>query len=160
MAQDIFIKIEGIEGKSKDSIHRGETEVLRWSCSVGQPGNMHSGSGGSAGKDTINNLHFEHYIDKFSTKLLRYYLIGKLLPEAVLTVRKSGGSPLEYLRITLQEIIITRVHPVYINTMRAPREAVTLAFTRVKMDYVLQDVEGNKAGTVSMGYDIESNSVI
>ena len=30
MAQDIFIKIDGIEGESQDSTHKGEVEVLDW----------------------------------------------------------------------------------------------------------------------------------
>lgn len=30
MAQDIFIKINGIEGESLDAAHRGEIEVLSW----------------------------------------------------------------------------------------------------------------------------------
>lgn len=160
MAQDIFIKFDGIEGESQDSTHKGEIEVLNWNWSVGQTSNMHSGSGGGAGKCTVEDVHFEHYIDKSSPNLLQYCLTGKHIPEAVLTVRKAGGSPLEYLRLTLQEIIITAVYPVYYNTMRAPREAVSLAFSRVKMDYVLQNAEGSTAGTVSMGYDIKATAVI
>ncbi len=160
MAQDIFIKFDGIEGESQDSTHKGDIEVLNWNWSVGQTSNMHSGSGGGAGKCTVDDLHFEHYIDKSSTNLLQYCLTGKHIPEAVLTVRKAGGSPLEYLRITLREIIITGVNPVYLNTMRVPRETVSLAFSRVNMDYVLQNAEGNKSGTVSMGYDIKANKAI
>lgn len=160
MAQDIFIKIDGIEGESQDSTHKGEVEVLDWDWSVSQTSNMHSGSGGGAGKCTVEDLNFEHYIDKSSPNLLQHCLTGKHIPEAVLTVRKAGGSPLEYLRITLQEIIITRVSPVYLNTMRVPRETVSLAFSRVKMDYVLQNAEGNSAGTVAMGYDIKANANI
>lgn len=30
MAQDIFIKIEGIEGESRDFSHKGEIDLLRW----------------------------------------------------------------------------------------------------------------------------------
>lgn len=160
MAQDIFVKFDGIEGESQDSTHKGEIEVLNWNWSIGQTSNMHSGSGGGAGKCTVDDLHFEHYVDKSSTHLLQYCLTGKHIPEAVLTVRKAGGSPLEYLRITLREIIITGVSPVYLNTMRVPRETVSLAFSRVNMDYVLQNAEGNKLGTVSMGYDIKANKAI
>lgn len=158
MAHNIFIKMEGIEGESQDSLHRGEIEVLRWRWSVGQPGNMHLGSGGGAGKCTIEALQFEHYLDKSSPNLLQHCLTGKHIPEAILTVSKSGGSPLEYIRITLQEIIITRVNLVYFDTMRVPREAISLAFSRINMDYFLQNAEGNKARAISIGYDIKGNS--
>ncbi|MCP1438590.1 type VI secretion system secreted protein Hcp [Erwinia persicina] len=160
MAQDIFIKFNGIEGESQDSTHKGETEILSWEWSVRQASNMHLGWGGGAGKCTVDDLYFEHYIDKTSTNLLHYCLTGKRIPEAVLTVRKAGGSPLEYMHITLQDIIITGVNPVYLNTMRVPREAVSLAFSRIKMDYVLRNAGRNIAGTVSMGYDIKANTDI
>lgn len=48
MAQDIFIKIEGIEGESRDFSHKGEIDLLRWDWSVSQPSNMHAGSGGES----------------------------------------------------------------------------------------------------------------
>ncbi|MGV3345042.1 Hcp family type VI secretion system effector [Enterobacteriaceae bacterium LUAb1] len=160
MAQDIFIKFNGIEGESQDFAHKGEIEVLNWDWSAGQTANMHSGRGGGAGKCTVEDLHFEHYFDKASPNLLQYCLTGKHISEAVLIMRKAGGSPLEYLRITLQEIIITGVHPVYYNTMRVPREAVSLAFSRVRMDYVLQNAQGNPAGTLSTGYNIKANAII
>jgi type VI secretion system secreted protein Hcp len=31
MAQDIFLKINGIDGESPDSAHKSEIEVLSWS---------------------------------------------------------------------------------------------------------------------------------
>lgn len=45
MAQDIFIKLDGIEGESLDAAHKGEIQVLRWEWGVSQTSNMHSGSG-------------------------------------------------------------------------------------------------------------------
>ncbi|MFC0138986.1 Hcp family type VI secretion system effector [Erwinia mallotivora] len=160
MAQDIFIKLSGVEGESEDASHKGDIEVLNWKWVISQTSNMHSGSGGGAGKATIYDLHFEHYIDKSSPSLLQYCLSGKPVSQAIITQRKAGGSPLEYLRITLQEIIITGVHPVYYNTMRVPREVVALSFSRVTMDYLLQNAQGNVAGTVSAAYNIKANEII
>lgn len=39
MAQDIFIKIEGITGESQDVTHKGDIDVLGWDWSVGQTAN-------------------------------------------------------------------------------------------------------------------------
>ncbi|MGV3346970.1 Hcp family type VI secretion system effector [Enterobacteriaceae bacterium LUAb1] len=160
MAQDIFIKIKGIEGESLDFAHKREIEVLRWNWSVAQPTNMHSGSGGGAGKSTVHDLYFKHYIDKSSTNILQYCLTGKHIPEAVLTVRKAGGSPLEFLKITLQELIITSVEPVGMTYMPLPIEKVGLCFSRVKFEYLPQNAEGHKMGVVEMGYDIKGNATI
>lgn len=160
MTQDIFIKFRGIAGESQDPIHKDEIEVLNWSWSVSQTSNMHSGRGGGAGKSTVNDLCFEHYIDKASPNLLQYCLAGKPIPEATLTMRKAGGSPLEYIKITLREIIITRVQPTGIYNMHGPREDIKLSFARFNMDYVLQNAQGRSVGTVSTGYDIKRNVLI
>lgn len=125
---------------------------------MGQTANMHSGSGGGAGKCIVGDLRFEHYFDKASPNLLQYCLTGKHIPEAVLIMRKAGGSPLEYLRILLQEIIM--VESVGYHTMPAAREEVALSFSRVKVDYVLQNAEGKSAGTISTGFDIKANAII
>ncbi|MBT0394094.1 Hcp family type VI secretion system effector [Morganella morganii] len=160
MAQDIFIKIEGIEGESQDFSHKGEIDLLRWDWSVSQPSNMHAGSGGGAGKVTVYDLYFKHYFDKASTNLLKYCLSGKHIPEAILTVRKSGGDPLEFLKITLQEIVITSVDSVGEIYMPSPIEKVSLQFARVKFEYLPQNAEGGSMGVVAVGYDIKANTSI
>jgi len=43
--------------------------------------------------------------------------------------------------------------------MRMPRERIGLSFSRVKMEYVLQNAEGGPAGTMAMGYDIKANKI-
>lgn len=160
MAQDIFIKFNGIDGESQDVAHKGEIEVLGWNWAVGQTSNMHTGSGGGAGKSFVHDLVFEHYIDKSSPNILQYCLTGKHISEAALTVRKAGGSPLDYLKITLQELIITRVQSVGYYRMRSPREKIALSFTRLKFDYFAQNAQGNALGTVSIGYDIKANAAM
>lgn len=160
MAQDLFIKIEGIEGESQDFYHKGEIDLLRWDWTVSQPSNMHTGCGGGAGKTTVYDLCFKHYFDKASTSLLKYCLSGKHIPEAVLTVRKSGGNPLEFLKITLQEIVITSVDSVGEIYMPSPIEKVSLQFARVKFEYIPQNAEGGSMGIVAVGYDIKANTII
>ena len=44
MAQDIFIKINGIDGESQDVTHKNEIEVLSWDWGVVQKSSMHAGS--------------------------------------------------------------------------------------------------------------------
>lgn len=77
MAHDIFLKIDGIEGEAEDATHKNEIEVLSWSWGVSQQSNMHMGSGGGAGKATVDDLAFEHYIDRATPNLVQYCLLGK-----------------------------------------------------------------------------------
>lgn len=160
MAQDIFLKLTGIEGEATDASHSKEIEVLTWEWSVKQPSNTHAGRGGGAGKATVEDLTFEHYVDRATPNLIQHCLTGKHIGSAVLTMRKAGGKPLEFLRITMEDVLITQVKPAHNINMRAPREEVSLSFSRVKQEYVVQNASGGSAGTVSMGYDVKVNKSI
>lgn len=158
MAQDMFIKIDGIEGESLDSSHTNEIEVLSWHWDVLQHSNMHSGSGGGSGKATVNDFCFSHYTDKASPNLLSYCLTGKHIKSVVFVVRKAGGNPLEYLTITFTDVIVTRVDMAgSADDEIRPRENISLAFTKVTQDYVTQNSEGSKSGVISASYDIKAN---
>ncbi|MDK3026259.1 Hcp family type VI secretion system effector [Cupriavidus taiwanensis] len=158
MAQDIFLKINGIDGESQDSSHKNEIEVLAWDWSIEQQSTMHAGSGGGAGKATVSDLSFEHFIDRASPNLMKYCLTGKHINEAVLVVRKAGGNPLEYLKLTMTDVIVTRVSPKgSVEDEVRMREKVALSFSRVKQEYVVQNAQGGSGGAVTAGYDIKGN---
>lgn len=158
MAQDIFLKINGIDGESQDNDHKNEIEVLDWSWAIIQESNMHSGSGGGAGKATVEDLEFQHFVDRSSPNLMKYCLTGKHIDEAVLTVRKAGGNPLEYLKITMNDVVVTKVQP-YGSSKESVRvnERVRLSFARVKQEYTVQNAQGGSGGAVTASYDIQKN---
>lgn len=158
MAQDMFLKIDGIEGESLDATHKNEIEVLDWNWEVAQTSNMHSGSGGGSGRATVEDFVFTHYFDKASPNLLSYCLTGKHIKNIQFVVRKAGGDPLEYLTIKFTDVIVTKV------TMEGsladearPREKVKFSFTKMTQDYVMQNAEGNKSGVISASYDVKAN---
>ena len=118
---------------------------------------MHSGSGGGSGKATISDLNFDHYADRSSPNLLKYCLTGRHIANAILVIRKAGGSPLEYLKITMDDVIVTAVAPAATDSMDRVREQVSLSFARVKQEYIIQNQHGGSGGTVSAGYDMQAN---
>ncbi len=69
MAQDIFLKINGIDGESQDVTHMNEIDVVSWRWRVTQNSATHSGSGGGAAKATVSDLEFTHMIDRASPML-------------------------------------------------------------------------------------------
>lgn len=158
MAQDIFLKINGIDGESQDSSHKNEIEVLAWDWSIEQQSTMHAGSGGGAGKATVSDLSFEHYIDRASPNLMKYCLTGKHIDQATLVVRKAGGNPLEYLKLTMIDVIVTGVAPRgSVSDEVRMREKVALSFAKIKQEYVVQNAQGGSGGAVTAGYDIKGN---
>ena len=157
MAQDIFLKINGIDGESNDSSHKNEIEVTSWGWRISQQSNMHAGSGGGAGKATVEDLDFEHFVDRASPNLMKYCLTGKHIQEATLVVRKAGGNPLEYLKLTMSDVIVTQVQPSGSHTEEGIREHVRLSFAKVKQEYVVQNAQGGSGGAVTASFDIKGN---
>ena len=90
MAMDMFVKIGKLEGESKDSVHKGEIDVLAWSWGLSNSGSAQMGTGAGTGKVNVQDLSFTKWIDKSSTVLMMGCAKGTHYDEATLTVRKAG----------------------------------------------------------------------
>jgi type VI secretion system secreted protein Hcp len=157
MAHDIFLKIHGIDGESQDEMHVNEIDVIDWTWKVTQKSGMMSGSGGGAAKALVEDLSFTHPLDRASPNLARYCFTGKHIPQATLVMRKAGGIPHEYMRVTMYDVVITHVEP-FIDANGAI-ECVHLSFARMKKEYILQNALGGTAGTVTALIDVKENVV-
>ena len=92
MAQDIFLKLNGIDGESQDATHLNEIDIATWTWQISQDSAMMSGSGGGAGRSTVADISLTHKMDRSSPNLAKYCFTGKHIPEAILTMRKAGGT--------------------------------------------------------------------
>ncbi len=157
MAVDMFIKIGDIAGESMDSVHAGEIDVLAWSWGASNSGTAHQGGGAGAGKVNVQDLSFTKYIDKSSPDLMLACCNGAHQAQAILTVRKAGTTPLEYLVITMTEVMITSISTGGSGGEDRLTENVTLNFAKVKIDYKEQTPTGTTGATPSAGWDISQN---
>ena len=157
MAVDMFIKIDNIKGESKHKAHPGETDVLAWSWGLSQSGSMQIGGGGGAGKVNVSDLNFTKWLDKGSTDLMAACCKGTHIPKAVLVVRKAGDKPLEYLTITMEEVLISSVSTGGSGGEDRLTENVTLNFAKVKIKYIEQTEKGGAGDKPEMSWDIQAN---
>ena len=158
MAVDMFMKIGDIKGGARDKDHKGEIDVLAWSWGMSQSGTMHAGGGGGAGKVSIQDLSFTKYLDKSSTNLMLSCCNGKHHPQATLVVRKAGENPIEYLVITMTNVIITSLSTGGSGGEDLLTENVSLNFAQVKMQYQPQKEDGTKdGGPIDAGWNIGEN---
>ncbi|CAM3898701.1 MULTISPECIES: Hcp family type VI secretion system effector [Ectopseudomonas] len=159
MAVDIFIKIGDIKGESQDKTHKDEIEVLNWSWGMSQSGNMHTGTGGGAGKVSIQDLSLTKFVDKATPNLMMHCSSGKHVPKVTLTVRKAGGdSQVEYLIINLEEVLISSLSTGGSGNDDRLIENITLNFAKVTVDYQPQKADGTKeGGPIKYGWNIRSN---
>ncbi|ANM29672.1 Hcp1 family type VI secretion system effector [Acidobacteria bacterium Mor1] len=153
MAVDMFLKLEGIDGESRDKAHGKEIELKAWNWSMTQS------SAGGAGKVAIRDIVITKLADKASPNLMAMCSNGKTVPKAVLTVRKAGEDPMEYYIITLEKVRISSIATGGAEGSDQLTENVTLAFNKVKVEYQPQKEDGSKdGGAVSYGWDIVANT--
>ena len=157
MAVDMFIKIDDIKGESADDKHKGEIDVLSWSWGATQSGTTHTGGGSGSGKVAVQDVTFTKYIDRSTPTLLKFCFNGKHLKTALLTVRKAGGTALEYIKITLSDIIVTSVSTGGSGGQDMLTENITLNFGKVKFEYVPQTATGTGDASIPVGWDIAAN---
>src|SRR5881394_1537913 len=157
MAVDMFIKIGDVDGESKDKTHLKSIDVLAWSWGLSNSGSAHMGGGAGAGKVNVQDISITKYVDSASPKLMLACCSGTHYPEALLTVRKAGGTPVEYIKIKVEEVLITAVSTGGSGGEDRLTENVTLNFAKVHLDYVPQDAKGASGTAIPMSWDIAAN---
>lgn len=157
MAVDMFIKIGDIKGESKDKKHKEEVDVLAWSWGMSNSGSAHMGGGAGSGKVNVQDLSFTKFVDSSTPKLMLACCNGKHYDQALLTVRKAGEKPVEYIKIKLTEVLITSVSTGGSGGEDRLTENITLNFGKVHYDYTPQDDKGSAGTAIPMTWDIAQN---
>jgi len=156
MAVQMFLKIDGVEGESTDIRHRGEIEVVSfaWGESSAQPLN-HSGSG--TGRVAMQDFTFTTPVSKASPQLFVACASGQHVPSAILTVRRAGAQQLDFLKVTMTDVVIASWKQAGADV---PVDEVALKFARVQIAYTGQRPDGAPGDTVTAGWDVKTNSRI
>jgi len=157
MAVDMFLKIDDVAGEAVDSKHSGAIDILAWSWGLSQSGTTHSGGGGGAGKVAVQDISITKYIDKSSPVLQLSCCNGKHFKQAVLTVRKAGEKPLEYLKITMKDILISSVSLGGSGGEDRLTENISLNFAEFKTEYVPQKKDGTGEAAIEAAWHIAQN---
>ncbi len=157
MAVDMFIKFDGIDGESADGKHEKSIDLLSWSWGMSQSGTTHMGPGAGAGKVNVNDLSFTKYIDKSTPVLMKYLAKGTHISEAVLTIRKAGDNPLEYLVVTMNDVIVSSYSTGGSGGEERLTENCCLNFAKHKVAYTPQKKDGSGDAAVEMTWDTAKN---
>jgi type VI secretion system secreted protein Hcp len=156
---DMFVKIDGIEGESEDSSHKKEIQIQSFSFGASNAGSSGLGQGSGTGKVSIQDLHIVKPIDKSSVTIHKFCCNGKHIPTVVLTVRKAGENPQDYLVVTLTESMISSYTITGHEGGGLPMESVSFNFSKIKHDYKPQTATGSLGAMVTMTCDVKQNLV-
>ena len=153
---DMFLRVEAartgtIRGESSDEAHRDEIVVHGWSWAMHSPGT----ASGPTGRATFDSLRIIKRVDAASTALLSAMRHNENLKEIVLSVRKPGPEPVDYLVVTGE---LGRISDIEFQTGEDPDdplvERLTLTLGRITVQYTLQDADGRPGTTTSFTADV------
>lgn len=158
-AVDYFLKIDGIEGDSQDASHRGEIQLSSWTWGASNSGTMQFGGGGG-GRAQMDNFDFAMRVNKATPKLVQKLFSGEHITKAVLTCRKGGKKPQEYLKITFEDIIVASYRTGGSQGDDAiPDESISLNFAKLNFEYREQKSSGKPGGAIVASHDLKNETV-
>ena len=158
MSSDMFLKLTDMEGESLDHKHGQEIDVLAWSWGMSQSGTTHLGPGAGSGKVSVQDVSVTKYVDSASHSLVQFCMNGKHFAEGMLTVRKAGGeNPLEYVKIKMEDVIVTSISTGGSGGEDRLTENITLNFGKVTFTYTPQTADGSGDAEKEYGYNIPAN---
>jgi type VI secretion system secreted protein Hcp len=161
MAQvDYFLKIEGVTAESTDDKHKGEIDVESFSWGQTQSGTSGHGSGAGAGKVQPQDFNFVKKLDKASPVLMIACATGQHFKSAILTVRKAGGQQQEYLKVTMEDVMISSYQVGGSPGAAVPMDQLSLNFAKLEMSYKEQKPDGSLGGETKQKYDYAASKKI
>ena len=162
MAVDYFLKIEGVEGESKDSVHQKEIELEDWSWGETQTGRAAEGAGGAVGTVTPASFSFRKRVDMSGTKLNQLCAAGKYVNNAYFTARRAGaadGKPVDYLKIHFKGVLIDSYSTTGSGGDSPPLESISFKFEQMQMEY-REVKDGMPGGPVPAGFNFKQNKKV
>lgn len=164
-AADIFLKIEGVEGESIDTYHKGEIEILSWSWGATQSGSTTTGGGLGAGKVNVQDFTFMKRVDKSSPALFLRCASGVHFPSVTLRfARPEVTNGEDYYVVTLHGVTVTRIQgerpqpDAGATSGGVPTERVSLNFTKIEMSYRPLVVDSSGAPTGALGEPVSASA--
>ena len=154
----MFLKLDGIEGESKDGKHKGEIDIESFSFGASNQGSSGGGSGGGAGQVSMNDFSFTTSVSKASPKLFLACASGQHIKSALLTVRRAGGQQQDFLKLTLSDVSVSGYHESRAEGGDVPTDQVTMSFSKIHVSYSGQRPDGTPDAPITAGWDLKKNT--
>jgi type VI secretion system secreted protein Hcp len=160
MAVDMFLKIEGIKGESRDDKHQNQIEIESYSFGLTQSGTFAFGGGAGAGKVQFQDFHFTKKIDKSSPILFLKCATGEHIKEATLFARRAGEGQQEFLQIKMNDILVSSYQTGGSSGGDLPTDQFSLNYVKIEYAYTQFDETGKEGETFKAGWDLKLNKKI
>ena len=158
MADNIILDIKSIPGESKMKGYEKKIVLMSFSAGMSQPmTNDPANTSRTLGRPTVAEINCTKVCDSASTPLMKACLGGTDLGDVELHIfRVTSGSDLSHelmMTYTLTNAMISQ-HSISGSGNDTPYESFSINFTKISIDYFVQDETGKKQGTLPASYDM------
>jgi type VI secretion system secreted protein Hcp len=150
-AFDLFLKLDGIPGDSKNAQYKDAIDVVSYSLGAESPAAM-ARAAAASGRATFTPLTFVHKVDKASPLLFQAAAKGNHLKSAELAVVAAGKGAQVILKITLGDVLVTSVQQS--GAADELTESVALSYRTITIAYTEVGPDGRAKGAVKMSWDV------
>lgn len=155
---DYYLKIDGIDGESKDDKLKDHIEVSSWSWGETNASSGHTGGGHGSGKVVAQDFHFTMLVNKASPKLILACAEGHHIPNAKLIARKAGKGQQDFLTYKFTDVFVSSFQTGGASQGdTVPTEQISLGYVKMEIEYKEQNKDGTLAGPVKCGYDYSAH---
>jgi type VI secretion system secreted protein Hcp len=158
--EDIFLKLDlaksgPVKGEAADSAHPDEIQLTGWSWGMKAATAMGTGK---ALRPSIDELRVTKAVDRASTVLMAALRNNDAVRKAILTVRKAGKTPHEYLKLTIEKGRVSSYDVQAAPGDGIPTEVWSFAFAKVEVEYRQQLADGQLGGSLLYADDWTQNA--
>lgn len=159
---DYYLKIDGIDGESKDGQYPKHIQLESFSWGETQMGTGSDlGGGHGAGKVQMQDFHFVMKMNKASPSLFFCCASGKHIPKAVLYARKAGGKQETYLTVTFSDLVVSSYQTGgSAHGDVVPTDQISLNFAQVEIEYKEQNEKGGMVAAPKAGWNVKKNQKV
>lgn len=152
-AVDFYLKFDP-EIKGESTSKKDHIDIDAWSWGENNTGTMGKGGGGGAGAAVKGDVLFSTKCGIHSPDIFKKCANGEHIKKATLICRKAGKTPLEFLKITFEELIISSFRTGGSESSDVlPLDHFSLNFTKMKYEFTPQKPDGTGGSTIEAEYN-------
>jgi type VI secretion system secreted protein Hcp len=159
MATDMYLQLDHgeIKGETQREGHKDQIEVLSWSIGGSNASSAGSGTGGGAGRASLQDLSITKWVDSASPMLFQHMCQGAHYPKGYLYVYKSAGEKqMKYILLEFEMMYPTSVSTGGSGGEDRLTENVTFSFAKVVYKYNQQADDGTDMGEHVGSWDLRT----
>ena len=157
MAVDYYLKLDGVQGESTAEGHKDEIQLLSFSWGASNVSSVAGTGGSGAGKVDLSDFSTMIFFDKSTPKFFKAVCLGQHIKTGTLTATKSGAGNKPYLKVDFKELFVTSLQ--ISASSEVPSVSISFTYNEIKMDYSVQDEQGNLKSTGPVTFNLKEHKL-